>query len=258
MNSTLYPLTVMHNRHTPVENAFSYSVFMWCVDLDELEVLSKKIWLFGLNKFNVFSFWDKDHWAFGRSNKTAKEKVLGYLSDNNVDTSKISQIKFITNLRTLGYQFNPVSFYYCFDTENNPLCAVVEVGNTFGEQKPYLLNNETFNGKTFELKTPKYFYVSPFIPHNYIFEFKIGLPTLKLSIHINDYTPDGERFFVTTLKGKAVPITNARVCWYAIRFPFITLQIIGLIHWQAIKLWFRKVRYFKKNENQDMQRGAVK
>lgn len=252
----------MHHRLAPKVHRFWYKIFMFYVDLDELDELNKRFWFISRNRFNVFSFWDKDHLEFPKDNpvknKTIKENILTYLRTNGIEEAEIGKIMLLTNFKTLGYQFNPVSFYFCFDKKNQPLCAVIEIGNTFLEQKPFFLSKENFKNSTYHLRSPKYFYVSPFIAMDDAFDFNLEIPNEKLLIKIDDYDKEGKRFFLSTLSGKEKKLSNAALVWYAIRFPFITLQVIGLIHWQAFKLWAKGLKYYKKSDHPELQQEIYK
>lgn len=135
MNSSLYKATVMHNRLAPKKHRFHYNVFMFYIDLDEIEILKKKFFLFSHNRFNFFSFRDKEHLQLPinnpDTNKNTKEHITEYLKENGIIVSHC-KIMILTNLNILGYNFNPVSFYFVFDKNKQPLCSVAEVGNTFG------------------------------------------------------------------------------------------------------------------------------
>lgn len=256
MNSCLYKAKVMHNRLAPKKHAFHYNVFMFYIDLEELELLRKKLVLFSMNRFNFFSFRSNEHLQLPIENpdrtKTTRQHILDYLNQNGVNG--VRRIMLLTNLNVLGYNFNPVSFYYCFNDRDEPLCCIAEVSNTFREMKPYFLGKERLNETGFHLNTTKYFYVSPFIEHDTNFDFNLAIPGEKLNIRIDDYK-NGERFFISTLTGTQKPLNNRNLAWYSIRFPFITLQIITLIHWNALLLWVKKIKYYKKSEHPDLQRG---
>lgn len=260
MNSCLYRAKVMHNRLAPKKHSFHYNVFMFYLDLNEIDILANKLALFSKNKFNFFSLRDSEHLQLPLENpdksKTIREQISRYLSENGVTIGN-GRIMLLTNLNVLGYNFNPVSFYYCYDETEAPLCVVAEIGNTFGEMKPFLLNKENLNDTVYHLNTTKYFYVSPFIDHDTNFDFNIGIPGEKLNIRIDDYKNE-ERFFISTLKGVKKDINNANLLWYSIRFPFITLKIITLIHWNAVKLWMKKIPYHRKAENQELQKDVYR
>ncbi|MCW3084205.1 MAG: hypothetical protein JWP12_1571 [Bacteroidetes bacterium] len=260
MNSVLYKATVMHNRMEPRSHRFHYNVFMFYIDLDEVEMLRKKLFMFSKNRFNFFSLRDNEHLQLPIDNpdktKSIREQITRYLSENGVQIGN-GKIMLLTNLNVLGYNFNPVSFYYCFDENNLPLCCVSEVGNTFGEIKPYLLTNQNLSGNKYHLNTVKYFYVSPFIDHDTNFDFNLTIPDEKLNIRIDDFK-DGKRFFISTLTGTKKALNNRNLLLYSIRFPFITLKIITLIHWNALLLYMKKLPFHKKDANQDLQRDVYK
>ncbi len=250
----------MHNRLKPKQHRFNYNVFMFYIDLDEVEILRKKLWMFSYNRFNFFNLRDNEHLQLPienpDKNKTTKQHIIDYLKQNNIDFSK-GRIMLLTNLNILGYNFNPVSFYYCFDEKNEPLCCIAEVGNTFLEMKPYLLSKENLTENNFHLNTTKYFYVSPFIEHDTNFDFNLHIPNEKLNIRIDDYKEE-ERFFISTLTGTKKQLTNLMLLWYSIRFPFLTLRIIFLIHWNALLLWSKKIHFYKKDEHQNLQKDVYR
>lgn len=261
MNSCLYRATVMHHRLEPKDLRFHYNIFMFYIDLDELDQLHKKFLLISRNRFNVFNFRDRDHLQLPRESPDTsiptKGHILNYLKKNGIELHD-PKIMLMTNLCTFGYQFNPVSFYFIFPSGSQvPSCAVAEVSNTFREMKPFFLGPECFDGKTFRLSATKYFYVSPFIEHDVNFDFSLEVPDEKLNIRIDD-SKNGKRFFISTLTGTRKELTSLRLAWYALRFPLITLQIIGLIHWNAMKLWMKKIKYYKKQEHPELQKGVYK
>ena len=260
MNSRLYKATVMHNRKEPKTHRFNYSVFMFYVDLDEIDLLAKKHFMFSRNKFNFFSFRDREHLQLPLEKpdqtKSTKQHILEYLRLHNI-TNANGKIMLLTGMNVLGYNFNPVSFYFCYDKMDQPVCAIAEVSNTFREMKPFLLSNEMFDGTSFHLNTTKYFYVSPFFDHDSNFDFSLAVPGEKLNIRI-DTIKEGRRVFISTLTGKEQPLTSANLLWYAIRFPLIPLRIMFLIHWNAFILWLKKIPLHKKADDSDLQRDIFK
>lgn len=250
----------MHNRLGPKPHRFHYNVFMFYIDLDELDLITKKLFLLSHNKFNFFSFKDKEHLQLPAGNpdttKSTKEHIINYMHQNGVQYTG-GKIMLLTNLNVLGYNFNPVSFYYCFDKDEQPLCAIAEVSNTFREMKPYFLGREQLLDGRFYLNTKKHFYVSPFIDHDTDFDFTLGIPGEKLNIKIDDYK-DGNRFFISTLTGKRKALSNGNLFIYAFRFPFLTLRIMALIHWHALLLWVKKLPFHPKAANQHLQKDVYR
>ena len=260
-NSCLYKAKVMHHRLAPKVHRFHYNVFMFYLDLDEIGILSKKLKFMSRNRFNLFNFRDKDHLQLPKENpdtsKNIRQHITDYLSANGVNIGN-GRIMVLTNLCTLGYQFNPVSFYYCYDEDDNIVCSIVEVCNTYLEMKPYFLGLETMAGEQFKLNTTKYFYVSPFIAMDTNFDFDLQIPDEKLQVKIDDYDKEGNRFFISTLSGTRKPLKDSILLLYFFSFPFITLKIISLIHWQAFRLWLKKIPYHKKKDDLQLQKEVYR
>lgn len=248
----------MHNRLEPKPHRFHYNVFMFYIDLDELDLITKKFGMLSRNKFNFFSFRDSEHLQLPINNpdktKSTKEHIVTFLEQNSFKYSG-EKIMLLTNLNVLGHNFNPVSFYFVLDTDNEPQCAVAEVSNTFREMKPYFIGKENFKDGKFHMNTTKYFYVSPFISHDSNFDFNLFVPGEKLNIKIDDYK-DEKRFFISTLTGVKKELSGKNLFLYSLRFPLITIKIITLIHWNALLLWLKKVPFYRKAELKELQRDV--
>ena len=254
-HSCLYECTVMHRRKEKIDSTFSYKYFMFYLDLDELDTVAKQLSVFSRNKFNLFAFRDRDHIHYDSA--SVKENVLKYLSGQGVKKEEVRRIQLLTNVATVGYNFNPASFYFCFDKDNLPLCVVPEVGNTFGELKPFFIGKENFGEDLFRRSVQKLFYVSPFLNHDLVFDFRLAIPGEALNIKIDDYKGD-ERVFITSLKGTRKALTDLNLLLYALKYPFVTFKVITAIHWQALKLIIKKIPYLKKDEYIELQKGAIK
>jgi DUF1365 family protein len=248
----------MHHRLGPKQHRFHYDIFLFYLDLDEIDGLAKRLKCMGRNRRNLFNFRDKDHMQFpGADPKPIRGQLTDYLLTQGVHLGQ-GRVQLLTNLCTLGYQFNPVSLYFCFDENDRPLCSVVEVGNTFREMKLYFLGADRRIGNVFRSSIPKYFYVSPFIDMDTSFDFDLAIPDEKLRIKIDDYDKDGNRFFISTLTGTRKLLTDANLLIYFFSFPLITLKVIGLIHWQALRLWIKRLPYHKKAAQKDLQREVLR
>ncbi len=250
LRSCLYECTVMHHRLSPREHQFRYRIFMFSLDLDEIDSVAKKVLGFSRNRFNLYSFRDKDHLDLGKP--TIRENLTAWLDENNYQLPSESRIQLVTLPRVLGYIFNPVSFYFCSDSTGAPLCAIVQVGNTFREMKPYLIREQSGHN-FFRLITPKHFYVSPFSELDLAFDFKLKIPDDLLDLHIDDRRGN-DRVLLSALTGKKVPLTSLRLAWLTLKFPLITLKVIALIHWQAFLLWLKRLPVYRKEERPDLQR----
>ena len=138
-NSFIYTGNVIHRRFKPKIHYFKYKVFSLLVDLSELELLDKRLKIFSYNKFNIVSFYDKDHGA--RDGSSIKTWVINNLKKNNIDTNNI-QIKLLCYPRIFGYVFNPLSVFYVYDNNSNLISILYEVKNTFGEQHTYIFKTD--------------------------------------------------------------------------------------------------------------------
>jgi DUF1365 family protein len=253
MNSCLYECSVMHLRLEPKVNKFRYRIFMFALDLDELDSL--RVPGFSRNRWNLYTFRDRDHLTLpGLETASLRENLSAWVENHGIRLPVGGRIMLVTLPRVLGYIFNPVSFYFCSDAAGAPLCAVVEVGNTFRELKPYLLPAPESDGR-FRLVTPKHFYVSPFSALDLCFDFKLRVPGETLDIHIDDRA--GERpVLLSALTGQRAPLTTARLLWFTLKYPLITLKVIALIHWHALLLWLRRLPWHRKAANTDLQRDV--
>ena len=256
----------MHHRFTPKEHRFVYRIFLFALDLDELSELHRRLPLFSYNRANLFSFRDRDFFPIGEpvyrptanpapgdpaDRKSAienlKSRVVAHLATRGIDLTG-GRVVLVTLPRVLGYLFNPVSFYFCYDATGACVASLAEVTNTFREMKPYFLGPETSEAATpgsFHLRTPKHFYVSPFSDVDTAFDFTLRSPGERLSIQIDDYV-GAERTLTSTLAGPRRELTGARLAWFSLKYPAITLRIIALIHWHAALLWFRRLPWFAK------------
>lgn len=272
MRSCLYECHVMHARFHPRAHRFDYRLFLFALDLDELETLEGRLRLFSLSRRTPYRFNPSDYLPIQEPAHNAslatppspnpapqslKARVVAYLGTHGIDLTG-GRVLLVTLPRVLGYHFNPVSFYFCEDRNGTPVAAIAEVTNTFREMKPYLLGPETFSAleggrPAFRLRTPKHFYVSPFSDVDVAFDFKLQVPGERLAVQIDDHA-DGRRTLTSTLAGPGRPITDRALAWFTVKYPFITLRVIALIHWHALRLYLKKVPWFRKSARAGDQR----
>ncbi len=254
----------MHHRLSPRVHRFEYGIFLACLDLGELPELDRSLRVFGWNRPRLVSFRDADHFAMRGVEKTASARgsLERWLSSQGVALPGGARVRLLTFPRVLGYVFNPVSFYFVEAPDGRPVVAVAEVGNTFGEQKPYLVPLEEGpadgQGARFRMVVPKHFYVSPFSALDLSFDFRLRDPGDQLAIGVNDVDDQGRAVLVSTLTGTRVPLSDASLLRLLARYPLVTLRTIALIHWQALRLWLKRLPWHRKSDKPELQRGVAR
>jgi hypothetical protein len=186
--------------------------------------------------------------------KTAKDNYLRFAKDNGF-IGEAKKVILFCQTRFLGYVFNPVSFVLIIDQDDNEH-AIIEIGNTFNELKPYFVHNKHFEKDGFVFDTIKHFYISPFIALDNRMTFKFKKKDDLLNIRIDDYS-ETEKALTVIFRGHEVEATTKNLILNTVKFPFITFKIIILIHFHAFILWAKGIRYYKKSENLDLQKGNI-
>ena len=244
INSSIYNGSVIHKRFKPKKHFFKYKVFSLFLDLSELKELNNKLNFFSLNKFNLISFYEKDHGE--RDGSSLLDWVKNNLSSNNIITDNI-KIKLLCYPRILGYVFNPLSIFFVYDNNENLICILYEVKNTFGEQHTYVFKIEGEN-KLIQNNCSKKFHVSPFIEMDCNYFFRILNPGNKLSIIIDQYDQEGKILFASQ-DGIRSDLNNKNLINSYLKHPLMTFKIISAIHFEAFKLWIKGIKFVKKKLN---------
>ena len=241
MTSSIYNGTVIHKRFKPKTHYFKYSVFSLLIDLSELETLDKKIKFFSFNKFNLISFFEKDHGS--RDGSSLIKWVKKNLYENNIQYNNIT-IKLLCYPRIFGYVFNPLSVFFIYDNNEKLISILYEVKNTFGEQHTYIFKVEN-DSKLFQHNCAKKFHVSPFIEMNCNYFFRILKPGEKISIIIDQYQTN-EKILYASQDGSRANFNSKELLKSYLKHPLMTFKIISAIHYEAFKLWTKGVRFIKK------------
>ena len=240
MNSCIYNGEVTHTRFKPVRHFLKYKTFSLLIDLDEINLLDKSIGIFSHNKFNIFSFYDKDHGD--RDGGNLKDWVISNLKKFQIKEN-ITNIKVLCYPRILGYVFNPLSIFYCY--EKDKLVAIFyEVKNTFNEQHTYIFKIK--NNEEIIQKCRKKFYVSPFMDMETFYNFKLLNPKDKLSVFIKQTDADGT-ILTATQTGDKKEFSFKQLAINFLKYPLMTIKIIGSIHYEALLLWKKGAIYRKRD-----------
>ena len=241
MNSCIYNGEVNHTRFKPVKHFLNYKTFSLLIDLDEIEQLDKSISIFSHNKFNIFSFYNKDHGD--RDGSCLKKWVISNLKKYKIE-GNISKIKILCYPRIFGYVFNPLSIFYCY--ENEKLKSIFyEVKNTFNEQHTYIFKIK--DGEEIKQKCKKKFYVSPFMDMETFYNFKLINPNQRLSVMIKQTDAEGT-VLTATQTGDKKEFNFKQLLINFFRYPLMTLKIISSIHFEALLLWKKGAIYRRRDK----------
>jgi len=241
----LYRGTLRHRRFRPRNHEFTYTLFMAWLDIDRIpEQMAQSPWT-SYNRFNWASFDERDH--FGDPHLPLRERVAQDARARGVPLPE-GPIFLLTHLRHLGYCFNPISFYFCYDRGGRLDTILAEVNSTFGESRNYWLwpKNRQPATNNLHFRCPKTMHVSPFMGMNLDYEFALTLPGERLAVHMNTIERESasgspEPFFDATLMLKHEPLTAGPFALALLRHPWMTAKVIGAIHWQALRLFLKRV-----------------
>jgi uncharacterized protein len=247
MKSALYHGNVFHKRFRPREHALNYRVFWTYIDIDELDMLAKDNIFFSHNKFNVFSFYDRDY--LDRSGQSLRAQIEAALQLAGHQAQKWS-ICVLTMPRFLGYVFNPLSVWFCRDEHDELKAILYEVSNTFGERHSYLIAVSSPHEAIIRQSCAKEFYVSPFIDMNMTYDFRVSPPSDIVMIDIA--TRDSEGLLLSAiLKGRKTSLTSRALFTCAWLYPYLTLKVIIAIHWEALFIWIKGAIFYKRPPQPD-------
>jgi uncharacterized protein len=236
IESGLFAGTLRHRRFTPVAHEFTYPLFMALLDIDRVPELMRRSRLTSHNRWNWASFDDRDH--LGGPGRPLHERLVTDASRHGVELPD-GRVFLLTHLRYLGYCFNPVSFFYCFDRAEQLQVVLAEVSNTFGGRHHYWLRADPAS-RTFRAAAPKSLYVSPFMPVDLDYSFAFTPPAGRLVAHMATRRA-GSVGFDATLSLERRPWNAAEVRRALVRFPAMTATVMAQIHWEALKLWWKGV-----------------
>jgi DUF1365 family protein len=234
----LYHGEVVHRRLNPVRHELRYRVFNLFADVDRLEDMSKRLRLFSYNRFNLFSILDRNH---GPGDGTPIQEHAWRLVREAEGGEQVSRVFMFCYPSVLGYVFNPLTVYYGFDVLDRLRLMIYEVNNTFGGRHSYVVPV----GGELAQRAPKNFFVSPFnaVEGQYIFHFATPSERIALGVALSVAERPMLNAYVSGVRGR---LCDSALLRSFIGVPFLTLKVIGAIHLQALRLWWKGLPFKKR------------
>jgi DUF1365 family protein len=244
LESALYQGVVVHQRFKPAGHRLRYRIVSLLIDLDELPALSRRLRLFSVDRFNLFSIRQGD---FGAGTPTGlRDWVAAQCAAAGIPAD--GAIRLLAMPRVLGHAFNPLSVFFCYRADGGLAATLYEVRNTFGQRHSYLIPAPS--GTTMIRQScRKVFYVSPFMPMEMEYRFRVVPPGPRVSVVIDGLSGDAGgqgRLITASLSGRRSALTDGALLRAFIRAPALGLKVLGGIHWEALKLWRKKVGFHTK------------
>ncbi len=239
--ASLYVGQVMHARMKPVTHRFTYNVFSLLIDLDRLEDAGKQSAVFSIERFNLLAFSQSDHGP--RDGTSLRAHVDGLLARAGLNVSG-GRVLLLCYPRILGFTFNPLSVFWCYDRKGDLAALVYEVHNTFGQAHSYvapIVADEEASAAGIRQERDKLFYVSPFMDMDMRYRFRLLPPGDKLSVRILESDAEGP-ILAATFAGRRVPFTTPSLLKAFFKLPLLTLKIVAAIHWEALRLAIKGLR----------------
>ncbi|WOF72642.1 DUF1365 domain-containing protein [Parvibaculaceae bacterium PLY_AMNH_Bact1] len=237
MFSSLYKGFVDHARRRPARHTLRYRVFSLLLDLDELDEINRTSRVFGINRWALLSFWEKDHGAGEDSN--LKAWVAEHVTKAGFSATGM-RVRVLCYPRILGYVFNPLTVYYCYDPNGVLMVTLHEVHNTFDEKHTYVLPAPVDKRGRVRQEIEKRMYVSPFTEMEGHYQFDLCPPDEHVRVFIGLSDAEGP-LLSASFEGEREPWSDRALLLTFLQYPLMTLKVTVGIHYEALKLWWKKV-----------------
>ena len=234
LQSCIYSGWVMHRRLRPVLHHFRYRAWWLLLDLDEIDLLDRQLRLFSRGRGNLISFHDRDH---GHSVEDLRGEIERLLATSGIAFDG-GRIRLLCAPRVLGYQFNPLSIYFCHQRSGGLAAIVYEVHNTYGERHSYCLAAAPRGDGVVSQSADKRFYVSPFIDMEMRYDFRVAPPDESLRVGITGSQRDSPVIHAV-LQAQRRELSDRHLLALLVTHPLVTWKVTGAIHFEALRLWWK-------------------
>lgn len=244
MSSGIYSGRVTHTRLRPKQHRLNYGVFSLLIDLDEIPSLARRLRLLRFDRAGILSFRQSDHGEGAAVD--LRSWVERKLAEAGIPGG--GRIEILAYPRMFGYVFNPLSVFFCYTPDGRLTAILYEVANTYSERHTYVIPAEETalpgRGKVVRQSADKVFYVSPFLPTAGRYRFRIRPPGNEVGVGITLEDEDGV-LLTAAFHGKRQPLTDGRLLRVLLTYPLMTIKVMAGIHWEALKLWRKGIRFRK-------------
>jgi DUF1365 family protein len=236
--SAIYAGAVVHTRFKPVRHRFGYRMPWMLLDIDELPALSRGLRLFSVNCANLFAFHDCDHGA--GVDAPLRPQIEHQMRRAGIEPDG-GPLRVLCMPRVAGLVFNPLSVFFCHRIDGSLAALLYEVNNTFGQRHGYFIPVRPPASSTVHQGCAKRFHVSPFMDMAMTYRFRVSVPGARASVAI-DVLDNDDRILSAAFAGRRLPLTDGNLLRAFLRHPILAFQVLGAIHWEALRLWRKGVR----------------
>ena len=237
--SSLYVGKVTHRRLQPMGHKLRYRTYSLLLDIDHLEEIASQTRLLGYNRWNLFSIYERD---FGPRDGTPLRAWINHQLETagiDLDGGKVMLLAFP---RVLGYTFNPLTMWFCYNDTGKLQAVLYEIHNTFGHSLSHLVTVAESSDGPHRHSFSKELHVSPFFDQAGSYGFTLRPPADRFSVSI-DYHVAGSKLLTATMTSKRQELSGRNLLRVFLSHPMLTMKVTFGIHWHALRLWLKGARY---------------